>query len=196
GADAGSASARAEGILPATQWPGYDVAHWTVAPNGCGAADRSKCSPGQAADPVVTDAKASDWTGQCTPGRTFPIRRFVQYATNQDVALKLDANEIVLTFPDQNTAAGFLSDARNPGSPKSCSDDPRAETTVPGVSTADGVSWVSTSHTAAGGYLHGYVVRAGDRVAVLRVNQMVGDTMQSTAKDELVLADMEQALAK
>uniref|UniRef100_UPI001891072A hypothetical protein n=1 Tax=Catenulispora pinisilvae TaxID=2705253 RepID=UPI001891072A len=193
GAGSGSHTASADGIMPAAQWPGYDIAHWTVSPN-CGLADRSKCIPG---DPTsnVTSAAISLRFGTCTPGQTYPVRRFVQYATQYDTAHKLDADETVLTFPDHGTAAAYLADAHAAGSPKICPGTSGA-TSAPGVSTADGLSWVVGNKDAVTSYAHGYLVQVGDRVAVLRVNQMDADSMQSTANDELVLADMEQALAE
>ncbi|ACU76539.1 hypothetical protein Caci_7715 [Catenulispora acidiphila DSM 44928] len=185
-----------DGVLPAAQWPAYDVAHWKVAPS-CSVADRSKCRPGDPTDDIK-QVKAGDLTGQCGPTKSFPVLRFVQYATQEDELLKLDGDEIVLTLPSRAAAAAFMAEARTAGSPRACAGVPGAEGVTPGVDTADGVSWEWTEAPPnAAMYGHGYLVRVDDRVAFLRLNQTGGgDTVRGTAGDETVLKNLEAALSK
>jgi hypothetical protein len=197
GAAAGAANSFSDyGVLPASQWPGYDTEHWTVSAH-CGLADRSKCKPGDPSSDPVTETKISEWWGVCTPGRTYPVRRYASFTTQRDEARKVDEDESVFTFPDRATAAAFLADARAAGSPKVCGTEPGyTATSTPGVSTSDGLSWLASSKDAMASYEHGYLVQVDDRVAMLRVLQEDGDTMPGTENDALVLADMAQALAK
>ncbi|GAA1970390.1 hypothetical protein [Catenulispora subtropica] len=184
-----------DGILPVAQWPGDALAHWKLTPS-CGLADRKACRPGAATDDVK-EARVGEWTGQCEPGASVPVRRFVQYGTQFDEGRKLDADEIVFTFPDRDTAAAaFLAGARTAGSPQSCAGVADAEVASPGVSTADGVSWLLTQKATLVGYTHFYVVQVDDRVALLRVNQIGGDTLRSTTGDETVLQNLKAALSR
>ena len=195
GAASGAAGHASDGILPAAQWPGYDVEHWTVSPSGCSAADRSKCHPGQADDPNVTDIKVTDWFGLCTPGPTYPVRRFAHYATQYDAVRKLDADEIVVTLADEHAAAAFMADIRAASPGKACAGVSGVHLS-PGVSTADGVSRRTVSEPQPGfaDYGRDYAVRQGDRVALLRVNEDGQDTVLSATDDATVLHDLAVAL--
>lgn len=196
GAGSGTGTHAGEGFMPAAQWPGYDLEHWKLSPSGCSAADRSKCRPGDAIDHVVTDTKIGDWAGVCVPGQSYPIRRYAVYATKYDDARKLDALETVMTFHDAGAAASFMADARRAAATKKCSSDPDSGVVSFGVGTADGVSWVNAAQRPISEYEHVYVAQEDDRVAVLRVNQMEGDTLQSTAGDGSVLQNLAAALAR
>ena len=195
GAGAGGHSVHTdEGVLPVTQWPGYDLSHWSLTAS-CAAADRSKCRPGDPTDDVK-EAKVSDWVGGCLPGATFQIRRFVQFGTQYDDRQKLDANEIVLTFANGDAAAAFMAEARTAVSTRGCAGVPGAEVTTPGLSTADGVSWLTAGRDALVSYGHDYLVQADDRVALLRVNQLDADGIGSTAGDQAVLHNLVAALSR
>jgi hypothetical protein len=186
-----------EGFMPAAQWPGYDLEHWKLKPSGCSLADRSKCVPGDAIDHVVTEVKVADWAGGCYPGPSFPVRRYAVYATNYDEGRKLGAYETVVTFRDENAAAAYLAGARAVAVKTNCADTAESATvTLPGASTGDGVSWVSEEQRPTAGYRHNYVVQVDDRVALLSVDQMSGDTLQSTAGDATVLQNLADALAR
>lgn len=195
GVGAGSSVHADEGILPVAQWPGYDLGHWKLSA-ACAAADRSKCRAGDPTDDVK-QVKVGEYAGQCGPGASFQIRRFVQFGTQYDTAHKLDANEIVFTFADGDAAAAFMADARTAVSARGCAGVPGAEATSPGLSTAGGVSWVVTQQDGGVNHLpsvgHQYLVQADNRVALLRVMQF-GTDFQSTVGDAKVLAEMQQAL--
>lgn len=195
GAASGLGRHASDGILPAVQWPGYDLEHWKVSASGCSAADRSKCRAGDPVDHSITKSNVSEWFGVCSPGGTYPVRRYVLYATQYDTQRRLDANEVVITFTDENAAAAYLADARVAAKGKGCAGvDAGAETLSIGVSTADGVSWEATGHDAFVSSSHNYLVQADDRVAVLRIDQIGGNTLQSTARDAVVLHDLAVAL--
>lgn len=198
GAASGLGGHAGEGILPAAQWPGYDLEHWKVSPSGCGAADRSKCRAGDPVDHAVTSVKVGDWGLGCGPSSpTFPVRRFAQYATQYDTARRLDANEAVLTFPDEGTAAAFMANARSADFSRSCGTGSGASHISPGVSTAEGFSWLTTQQFAGSSKAdsqHCYLVQVDDRVAVLRINQLSGDTLNGTVGDPTVLRNLAAAL--
>lgn len=195
GAGAGPWGAHAdEGVLPVTQWPDYDLSHWTLSAS-CAAADRSKCRPADPVDHAVTQRSVGDMVGQCAPGGEFPVRRFVQFGTQYDTLRKLDADEIVVTFADEDGAATFMAQARTAVSAGICAGLRGAGATSPGVSTAEGVSWLTTG-AALDDYGHDYLVQADDRVALLRVNQLGVDTIHGTADDATVLRQMRQALER
>ena len=202
GAGSGGHGPSAYGIMPASQWPGYAIADWKLSA-GCGWADRSKCNAGDPTVDHITSLKIGDVFGVCTPGPTYPVRQSARYDTQHDDAHQLDGEETVYTLPDRAAAAAFLADARAAGAPKKCPPGPPQDTSTsteaPGVSTTDGLSWVTSGKgtpDARPFYTHSYLVQVDDRIAVLGIQQDGTGAMQSTEYDAQVLADMARALEK
>ncbi|NUR60503.1 MAG: hypothetical protein HOV87_17850 [Catenulispora sp.] len=179
---AGQSSAYADdGMLPAEQWPGYDLAHWKPqlfkAPNEGVTKEGSlvlRCGD-KAQNPPL-----------------FPFTRTVEFHTGYVAAYKMNADQTVWTFADEAKAEDFLADARTAGSAPACGEGDGAEVSSTGVSTASGVSWLLTQK-ATSEVDHMWVVRSGSRVTLLRVSQS-GDAFKSTAGDKTVLENLEKAL--
>jgi len=186
-----------DGLLPAKQWPGYNVVHWdpqlVQLPNGGGPTKMGslalRCYPAG----VTPDPK--DMT-------TFPVEKLTQWGVEYNTSHHVDADQMVLTFADEAKAGAFLADARTAGSVPNCVLNPKSGDTrvaAQGASTDDGVSWTVTQPSGAPGLAesvdHWYVVQSGNRVSMFRVMQF-GDDFKSTAGDKTVLQDLEAALRK
>jgi len=106
-----------------------------------------------------------------------------------------------VAFADSRAAAEFLVKARTTVSPKTCPEAVGTVVVAQGVSTADGVSWVTDLHPerqpgSPGYHSHGYLVQVDDRVALLQVGQEGADTYQGTTGDETMLKNLEAALSR
>ncbi|MEY9925498.1 hypothetical protein ABH926_000118 [Catenulispora sp. GP43] len=182
--------ARGDGLLAAKLWPGYDLTHWDPQPS-----NPSRAAKG--AGSLVTHCYPSD--SHPPAGIAFPITGMSMWGTEYDTAHHVDAQEVVFTFADEAKASAFLADARNAGSAPACGSGRDALVPAPGVSTGDGVSWlINQQHSSVDNLPsveHTWVVRVGDRVAMLRVSQF-GSDFKSTAGDKKVFADLQAALEK
>jgi len=184
-----------DGVLPAEQWPGYNLVHWQVKqmemptpPTKWMSLQNFPCDGGvdglEKYSVPVTDVEM--WGGSYSGSTS---------------GKGLGADETVITFADSAKAEAYLEDARGAGSAKACGTGPTAPVPSPGVSTEHGVSWVVREQDTVveGSHMpsvsHSYLVQDGNRVAVLRVMQW-SDDLRSTAQDAKVLNELEQALKK
>lgn len=182
------ATSHGDGLLAPDLWPGYDLVHWTPRPLSFGKTTR-----------------VSSMVLHCTPSdpslpRSFPITGSTLFDNTYDTAHRLDADETVFSFADADAASAYLADARNAGTAQaSCGTGPFSQVPAPGASTGYGVSWLLTQRQSGVDGMplvtHNYLVRAGNRVALLRVTQF-GDDFRSTAGDATLLAELRQALEK
>jgi len=182
--------AHGDGLLPAKLWPGYDLLHWNPQPTNLP-------KPAKSAGSLVPHCYPPNVNPPMPKG--FPITGMSMWGTEYSTAHHVDADEIVFTFADEAQASAFLADARQAGSGQTCDSGPEATVPSPGVSTDDGVSWLITQQVSPVDHLpsvdHSWLVRSGNRVALLRVDQF-GSDFRSTADDVKILAQMRQALEK
>lgn len=175
-----------EGMLPAAQWPAYDVKHWKP----------HKINQGNLESGAVLEV-------YCVPvTKGIQSRKHVAFESSSDYSRpQLRIYEDVFTFADSRAAAEFMVKARAAVSPKTCPEASGTVVVAQGVSTADGVSWVTDQHPerlsgSPGYHSHGYLVQVDDRVALLQVGQEGADTYQGTAGDTTVLKNLEAALSR
>ena len=171
-----------DGMLPAEQWPGYDVEHWKPLRLNQPNLDRI--------------AVMEEWCVDVT--KAVSSKKHVAFAAGYDDTRKLDAFEDVFTFSDSKAAADFMAGARHAGAAKTCRFPSGPVYVSPGVSTADGVSWKTDqpSGSASTAHTHAYLVQVDDRVALLQVSQEGAATYQSTRGDALVLRNLAAALSR
>jgi hypothetical protein len=177
-----------EGLLPAHQWPGYDLVHWNPTPQSVPNSHASHLG----SQINHCDAEKNKQDSFATTGLSMWSS---EYSTDHHGS----ADETVVTFADEAKAEAYLADAKGAGSAPACGTGSAAQVPSSGVSTEHGVSWVVTQQDGGTDHLqqvqHVWLAQSGNRIAFLRTMQF-GTDFKSTSGDAKVLAEMQQALEK